>query len=97
MPICSTSDLCSETGICQRMIKVSGLSIKCIGVCKWTVVIKDQVGEVIACSGGVIGTSFNCRDGSFLGIRVEVTHNQEVGVATSGWVCCQPIDQCLCG
>src|SRR5215212_3267409 len=97
MPICSASNLCSETEVCQRMIKITCLPVKRIRVGKRTMIVKDQVGKVVACSGGVIGTSFNGSDGSFLGIRVEVAHDEEVGVTTAGWVCCQPIDQCLCG
>ena len=57
MPVCGTSYLRQEGGICQGVIEVSSLTVKCIGVCKRSVIKCDEVGEVIACSRSIICTS----------------------------------------
>ena len=58
--------------------------------------MSDQVGEIVAGAGGVIGAGLDLIDRIFHGIGVQVAHDQEVGVAAAGRVGGQPVHQGLC-
>src|SRR5215213_3420990 len=96
MPIGGAGYLCGEADIRQGMIEVTCLPVKRIGVRKGAMILSDEVDEVIACSNGIIGTSLDLINGVFLGIRVQVTHDQEVRVATTCRICGKPVNQGLC-
>src|SRR5215207_3215080 len=96
MPIGGAGYLCGEADICQGMIEVTRLPVKRIGVRKGAMILSDEVDEVIACSNGIIGTSLDLINGVFLGVRVQVTHDQEVRVATTCRIGGKPVDQGLC-
>ena len=55
--------------------------------------VRDQVGEIVACSSEVIGTGFDLINSIFLGIGVQIAHDDEVRVATAGRVGGEPIHQ----
>ena len=55
--------------------------------------MRDQVGEIVACAGDIIRTGFDFVDRIFLGIGVQIAHDDEVGVAAAGRVGGEPVHQ----
>ena len=96
MPLCSTRHLTEHTRIGKRVIEITSLPIEGVRVCKRTVEVCDEVGEIIGGSDSIIRASLDLIDRVFHGIGVQVTYDEEVRVAAACWVGGKPIDQGFC-
>ena len=79
------------------MVEITSLPIEGVRVGIGAVEVRDEVGEIVAGSSGIIGTGLDLINRIFLGIGVQIAHDEEVGVAATGWVGGKPIHQGFCG
>src|SRR5262245_33683556 len=79
------------------MVKITRLTIKGVGVGKGPMEMSNQVGEIVASADGVIRTGFDFINRIFLGVGIQIAHDDEVGVAATGWIGGKPVYQGFCG